>query len=110
MSYLDWHVGMKVVALRTIQFDRQYHGQNEVLPVKGRVYTIREIGRLHPHYPDHVTIRLSEIRNTPHYRVEIGQVQETFFYAVDFRPIHTRASDISIFTAMLTGSKERARA
>jgi hypothetical protein len=106
MSYLNWHVGMKVECLEATPFDIRYHGPGEQLPVKGRVYTIREIGRHHPSHPECITIRLMECVNPPWLRVGCVYPIELFFYAQDYRPVQKRATDISIFTTMLTTTKK----
>lgn len=71
-----------------------------VLPVKGPVYTVREID------PDtsggFVCIRLVEIVNGPH----IGDGMEPSFDASLFRPVVERKTDISVFRAMLNASKQ----
>jgi hypothetical protein len=106
MSYLNWHVGMKVECLDALAFDIRYHGPDEQLPVIGCIYTIREIGRHHPKHPECVTIRLVECVNRPWPRNECAFPIELFFYAQDYRPVQKRATDISIFTAMLTTTKK----
>lgn len=103
MSYLDWHVGMKVVCVDDGGFiSTEYI---EIMPVVGSVYTIREIVP----YGKRVGLRLDEIRNGK-FQYTQGIQEEAAFSAKNFRPVHTRKTDVSIFTAMLTGSKRRVSA
>jgi len=109
MSYLDWHVGMKVVCL-DIEWPR--HAAAVVakgcrLPEPGRIYTIREIGVAQE--DGKVYVRLREIRN-PRITFKPWAAGEPRFGARRFRPLQPRKTDISIFTAMLAGAKERERA
>jgi hypothetical protein len=103
----EWfHVGQKVVCIVGGQHNPSFHLPEDVLPVQGRVYTVREIGRWNPEYPDHVTIRLIELVNRPIVRVGQGnpfiQVRaELFFYAEDFRPLREKKTDIEVFRRLL---------
>jgi hypothetical protein len=94
MSYRDWHVGMKVVCIACSAV--------WVRPlVVGKIYTLRAIIK-HPE-TDEIGVYLEEVRNDihPRYGMERG------YFAAAFRPIQPRETDISIFTAMLTGSKQK---
>lgn len=99
MSYLDWHVGMKVVCV-----DPLYTWSEGSELEKGRVYTIRAIGpwvrNSDPSVSLSVGVWLAEIhdRSEPDF-LEDGDIP---FRASRFRPVKTRKTDISIFTAMLT--------
>lgn len=72
---MNWHVGQKVVCV-TNDYRRIY---NEVLPQKGRTYTIREISTRHPSF------RLVEIVNSPQAYWE-GR-SECYFDSIGFRPL-----------------------
>lgn len=106
MNYRDWYVGMKVVCV-----DAQACGGygDEHLPQVGSVYTIREL--LSDDFSGIPCLRLVEIVNrTREYEHAItGKVVvvEPAFTCRKFRPVQPRKTDISIFTAMLTGAKER---
>ncbi len=106
MSYRDWHVGMKVVCIAPIQ-NRTAYG-DELIPAVGHVYTIRLMGVCG--WSGTVTIYLSELVNPEReYDLPNGsQIQgEPGFAAKHFRPVQPRKTDISIFTAMLTGKKQK---
>lgn len=103
MSYNDWYVGMKVVCV-----DGSAHSyiRDAISPRKGGVYTIRNLeanprtGRLN--------VQLCEIVN-PEVEARDG-CGEPYFGASRFRPVQTRKTDISIFTAMLQGAKDKVQA
>lgn len=93
----NFHVGQKVVriggnAITTVP---------AIYPEIGQVYTIRAIDN---HGSGHVLIRLQEIDNS-HMVPQYGSI-EPGFQAQFFRPIVTSKTDISIFKAMLTPSKQ----
>lgn len=96
-DYTHWFVGMKVVCVGRIICANGI----EAYPVNGQVYTIRTITA----YDEGVFIRLKEIVN-PVLSYANG-VEECDFHVEGFRPLQQRPTDISIFTAMLTGAKER---
>lgn len=102
MSYLDWHVGMKVVC---VDGSNRY-ASNIVLPKAGTVYTIRKIVASWPHWltaKPKPAIWLEEIVRP----VGLHGVEHP--YGADrFRPVQTKKTDISIFTVMLDPSKVRA--
>lgn len=104
MTYRDWHVGMKVVCVDDAghyapwgRCDMDMDG----LKVR-RVYTIRMIG----FYRDQLAVWLDEI-----VRPIRGDNAELYgepgYSVLRFRPVQPRATDISVFTSMLTGVKER---
>lgn len=102
MSYHDWYVGMRIVCISQ-PVDK---GWGHEMPVVGRVYTIRTIGES---LGGDIVVRLVEVVNRErsypskkHRRILSGEI---CFAASNFRPIQTRKTDISIFTAMLTGDK-----
>lgn len=105
MSYLDWHVGMKVVCVDDHWNDTRSPEvvEKEAIPTNGCVYSIREIGYLHPYRTTTLCVRLNEIENPfKLYSYPNGTVRtERCFGARRFRPVQTRPTDISIFTAML---------
>lgn len=98
MTYRDWHVGMKVVALRNGCWSWPKAIRDFI--VAGEVYTIAAMDPA------------PEGDDVPFYIVpegspidEDGDVATYACYG--FRPVQPRATDISIFTSMLTGVKER---
>lgn len=106
MSYRDWHVGMKVVCVSE-PFDG---GWGHVLPVVGSVYTLRQIG---PGISDRVMVKLVEIVNpvAKYPSRKYGPLHGEVCFGADlFRPVETRATDISIFTAMLSPERGKVEA
>lgn len=99
MSYLNWHVGMKV-ALKDGAPVGLRSGWN--YPVLGRVYTIRELF-MSDGEVDVVCLLLNEVRNRK--GRFIGGVCEPGFRASWFRQVEPRQTDSSIFTQMLNSSK-----
>lgn len=102
MDYRDWHVGMKVVCIAKRP---SYAEADAVYPEIGQVYTIRELRDDTPLGGKGVVVLLVELDNTHfigrssprgHAYVEPG------FTPKGFRPVLTRKTDISIFTALLT--------
>lgn len=98
--------GDKVVCVLTWTDAEDRTGtRDEVGPVSGETYTIREIGFFHPDHPEILAIRLVEILNPVRkYRYGYGEnviVSECCFAAYRFRPVQPRQTDISIFTDML---------
>lgn len=78
------------------------------VPTKGAVYTIRCLGPTAVD-PKRFSLRLREIVNPP-LIVEGIDLREVCWLAEWFRPAVKRATDISIFTSMLTGQPARADA
>lgn len=78
------------------------------MPDKGRSYTLRAIGPTQSN-PKHYSLLLEEIVNPP-LIVEDIDLGEVCWPAEWFRPAVHRATDISIFTSMLTGQPEKADA
>lgn len=89
-AYLDWHVGMKVVAARKSD-------QPPPTPVYGVTYTISFI---YIDAEDEVMIDLVELPNPETPKWERG------YQACCFRPVQTRQTDISIFLALLNTQDE----
>lgn len=103
MSYIDWHVGMKVVCVDDEPWP-EFKSEMDGL-TSGQVYTIRKVGLdPYPGFPG-VGVWLDEI----HRPLDKGfeQYGEASFSAARFRPVQTRKTDISIFEAMLTGAKTK---
>lgn len=104
MSYLDWHVGMKVVCVDSDSGPGVWDECEQ--PVIGEVYTIRSIITDDEGW---VIVHLDEIQRTER---SVGRWGPLAGYAAyRFRPVQTRKTDISIFTAMLDrvpSQKERA--
>lgn len=108
MSYLDWHVGMKVVC---IDIPWPAHAADCAakgcrFPEPGRIYTIREIGVAKD--DGKVYVRLCEIVN-PRVNQRPWPAGEPRFGARRFRPLVSRKTDISVFQQMLSPSKIDAR-
>lgn len=107
-SYKDWYVGMKVVNIGDLH---PFVAPDYPCPDVGEVYTISEIellskGRvvLQNGYDfdccpsDMVMITLSELGPS------------AAFDASEFRPLVTRKTDISVFTEMLRGTRNKVSA
>ena len=95
-----FYVGQKVVCVNGNFIDRDKHFYpDDVLPVTGGVYTVRELFSRH-RKPG---MRLIEIRNPLHNHC--GCLMECGFHRSRFRPLIERKTDISIFTRMLTPNK-----
>lgn len=77
-------------------------GYEEIQPVVGGVYTIREV--LHDDY-DCIAFCFEEIINRK-FRY-IDGFSETYFWANKLRPVQTRKTDISIFHEILKSVSER---
>lgn len=103
MSYLDWHVGMKVVCILEGEWASTLDGRSYGdlrAPEVGIVYTISRIisqGGL-------VAIQLDELPTQHRSGIEVA------FLADHFRPLPHRKTDISVFTAMLTSNKQKVEA
>lgn len=97
---MSFHVGQKVVCVSG-PLIKVLDGRP--LPTVGDVYTIRAIKRgFHRDFGR--SVLLNEIVSPTH--PEDGQ--ELGFFAIRFRPVIERKTDISIFTAMLKPSKVEA--
>lgn len=81
MGYLDWHTGMKVVCVNN-------EGEEKAL-VLGRVYTLCAI------YAVDTVVYVELLEDT----------EAAGWFPWRFRPVQTRKTDISVFTAMLTKTK-----
>ncbi len=92
----DWHVGMQVI--RIADWERVGGWGDEIGPVKGCIYTIREV--LWDDFCGKVVLRLHEIRNPT--RNYADRRWETAFIADCFRPV--RKTSIDIFRSLLTPS------
>lgn len=107
MSYLDWKVGDRVVCLKHVNPSVRVPRGN--YPECGGVYAIREI-RDDNHSDGHLTILLVGIDNRHLIGVRRGNTygyKEPGFPIHGFRKIDPRATDISIFTAMLHGQHDK---
>lgn len=94
MSYLDWHVGMKVVCV-----DARIKNTFVARLTENETYTIRAMF-VSP-TSGKIGVRLVGIANGIHRSgIERG------YRASRFRPLVTRKTDISIFTAMLHGTDQ----
>lgn len=79
-----------------------------LLPKKGRIYSIRAIGPTWSKQKE-FSLLLREIVNES-FMIEGIDCGEPCWPATSFRPVVNRATDISIFTTMLTGQPARADA
>ena len=108
MSYLNWHVGMRVVFIGGGHVNLIGKGWRKFLPAKklshnlveGEAYTIRAMTT---HF-DHVSNRDVVVI----YLNGFAHKEAAFvgFPAQWFRPLVTRKTDISVFTAMLHGTDQ----
>ncbi len=114
-SYAHWHVGMKVVCVvsqEDIDRSQSYAAPGSVYPISNGTYTIREIRddfkwRRGDH---HIVLLLQEIDNRHLIGLRVGTQYcyvEPGFPITGFRPVQTRKTDISIFTAMLQGDHSK---
>lgn len=90
MSYLNWHVGMKVVSL----CDHTHKGVSSFSIKRGAIYTIRNIYTCP--VANEVGVSLAEMV-MPEFRdgVEFG------WRITRFRPLQKRTTNISIFNRIL---------
>lgn len=101
---INWHIGMKVVCIK----GGGHFWQKDAAELEeGRIYTIRDM-RLNPRSGE-LNLLLEEVRNLPRL-CDNGDFGEPYYGAVRFRPVQTRATDISIFTQMLVPSKDKVQA
>ena len=91
-SYTSWHVGMKVVC---VDASRDYLGQETPLEV-GRVYRVDKILR-------HMDVVGVVVGGCPSWH------ETNAWSARRFRPVQTRQTDISVFTAMLHPKPAKAK-
>lgn len=87
MSYLDWHVGMKVVCVKEDAW-QHYTGPKAPVVVNPTREEICTIGAIDS-FKDEVFIALQEYGHT------------TFYDAAHFRPVQKRTTDISALKALL---------
>jgi hypothetical protein len=101
MSYMDWKAGDKIVCIETWhRTDGRGYG-DEVGPIKGETYTIREV----VFFADLVTVRLVEVVNPKRKYREFPDGNEPSFGAWRFRPVQTRKTSIEVFERLLTPSE-----
>lgn len=99
----NFRVGQKVVCV-----SEPARRDMVIDPVEGVVYTVRGVSKDHR---GDIGIHLSEIVNRPRRIIGLGgDVREPGFFAYHFRPVSQRKTDISIFKALLTPSKEQVSA
>ena len=99
----NFRVGQKVVCID--DEEREGPGEYTVLPVKGRVYTVRGVASWQWNSGvSGVGVYLEEL-----YR-PLTSFGEAPWGCDRFRPVVERKTDISIFKAMLTPSKEQVSA
>ncbi|WP_144378500.1 hypothetical protein [Mesorhizobium amorphae] len=116
MSYVDWYVGMKVVCIAPPEQIAKWQADAPMAtcPKSNGVYTVREIRDDARWLGRHLVVLLSEISNAHMIGITVKAnficFVEPGFTVENFRPLQARKADISIFSAMLTGAKERERA
>lgn len=101
----NFHIGQKVVCVDTWNDDTL---ENQAVgPIKGIVYTIREIGIFHPVQNDIVAVRLVEIQNPVHNVLWGNGTYEVCFGAFRFRPLITKSTEtgMAIFKEILNTQK-----
>ncbi|WP_019567336.1 hypothetical protein [Agrobacterium sp. 10MFCol1.1] len=105
-------VGQKVVCVDAdVRFEAPRNGARVVNTtlgeiVEGKTYTIRSV--FWDELWECVLVRLEEVRRgNSRYK---GEYYESGYDPRRFRPVKTRSTDISIFKAMLTPSKEQVSA
>lgn len=101
----NFHVGQKVVCVRHPE-DLEYNCGCSNVPQFKQIYTIRGL-ETDPSNGE-VYLLLEEIVNPP--RLYPDGYGEECFHHSGFRPVIERKTDISVFTALLNTSKERAPA
>lgn len=96
---IQFHVGQKVVCIAdwTASQHRLAQRRGVTIPVSGVVYTVRSIQLLDGH---DAHLCFYELVNPVEKFRGHGRMEQSFG-ADKFRPIVTRKTDISIFTAML---------
>lgn len=102
MTYRDWHVGMEVVYVGW-----EYTGGIDTSPlVLKKIYVIRDLSMAEPGHL--LEFAPSQFVTSWFQALYIGLADVPgWWLATGFRPLAKRKTDISIFTAMLTGAKER---
>jgi hypothetical protein len=94
-DFTSWHVGMRVACIT-----RPAPTEPPPYPALNKVYTLSKIWKAR----DLILVDLVELPAKP----TLGYF--TGYRAAAFRPVQTRKTDISVFTALLTPTKERERA
>lgn len=102
-QYLDWKVGDRVVCIDDLWENKNTHS-GRAYPECGRVYTIASMAVdivVHGVLCRGLWIGVSEVSG--------NWDGEPEFSAKCFRKVQPRETDISCFTALLNGAKERER-
>lgn len=93
----EWHIGQLVVCINDIEMGNRFI--DEIKPVKGQIYTIRDIEI----YVSKTGLLLEEIINKPrnylHPDTLEVEYKEAVYLSCRFRPL--RKTSIDVFTAML---------
>ncbi len=100
MTQCNFRVGQRVVCVRDAK-DIIDHDPREAGPQKDSIYTVREVLL----EDDGFYLLFDEIRNQPRYYAD--GYGEVCWHHEGFRPVVDRKTDISIFKALLTPSKEK---
>ena len=104
-----FRVNQKVVCVDD-RFGKRWH-QRGILqrPIKGRVYTVRDVGIYNFAVGPMPSLRLEEIIN-PIIDWDDGDTSEIAFHAGRFRPAVERKTDISFAHEILRKASKRVRA
>lgn len=99
--------GQKVVCVND-DFGKGWEDWHHGLPVKGYVYTVRDVLPAWHFSNDALcpAIRLVEILHPIQSWFDYPGVDEVVFPARRFRPVVERKTDISVFVALLTPTRE----
>jgi len=100
-----WDIGQKIVCVDD-KFERRKYNHVEILPVKHKTYTIRDI----TFWSEDVAFLLEEITNRKRmYNDPSGSIvkSEVYFKSKRFKPIdqYINDIDISVFSKLLIGGK-----
>lgn len=102
----NFRVGQKVCCVETWVNDGAGYG-DEIGPISGEIYTIRDVGPLHPAFPADTMVLLSEIVNPVRpYAISPNGIEPSFG-EWRFRPVVDRKPSIEVFTKMLNDPRAR---
>lgn len=103
MTIPSWaRVGARIVCVETWRSVPGYGTGREIGPISGKVYTIRDVGEIHPRYPGTINVTVEEIRNEiVNYR---SGRYEVSFGIYRFRPLtttKTQAEDVAMIRSLI---------
>lgn len=99
MSYLDWHVGMKVVCVNASADTGKCWDDDQ--PQEGATYTLSAVMI---DDDNEIVVHMEELSRSPRAKAFWGPA--IGYGAFRFRPIQKRTTSIEIFRALLNPSKE----